>query len=355
MSGFFIGNISGITRLRIDGRELMSTPGLEFFDSQIKDRAFCNLFPENAEKNAGFVSINDCLDSDFTTEKTLLGDYRTFSLRIDRRAIPASSLKIKVLEATKKRLQETDRKRLYRHEREELRDSVKLALLKTIPPVTDIYDVAINTATGAVYFSCVSNKAIQELMDIFKDAFKIVLQPYDVVDVDYLRKNELSPLTIGREFMTWLWFKSEQKDGWVCINREDYAVNFTRRIALESGEGDYTETVVCSGRKSDLNEAKEAVRQGKKVKEARLRIEKDGAAWEFGYKGDSFQFQSVKLPMSADIEENETPEGRNLERLFMMAAITETMDELFRMFVTLRLSPEWPNELSAMLNWAAEP
>jgi len=355
MGGFFVGSVSGITRLQIEGYSSDQVdPKLESFDEQIKKGAFRSIFPENAEKNIGFVSIYDCLDADLSPEKTLLGDYRAFSLRIDRRAIPASSLRIRILEETKKHLQETGQKRLYREQREAIKEAVSLELLKNIPPVTALYDVAINMVSGTVYVSFLTTKIIQEFMDIFKEAFGLSLQFRDAVGREDLEKSGLSLLTVGREFMTWLWFKSQQKDGWICLNREDYAVNFTRRIALESGEGESTETVVCSGRNFDLNEAKEALRQGKKIKEARIKIEKDAAAWEFGYKGDSFQFQSVKLPMSAEVEENETPDGRNLDRLFMVAAITETMDELFKMYLRLRVSSDWAAEFSAMLAWAEE-
>jgi recombination associated protein RdgC len=263
-------------------------------------------------------------------------------------------MKIRVLEETKKYLQESGQKRLYREQRERIREAVRTELLKNIPPVTAIYDVAINTTSGIVYVSFLTNKLIQEFMDIFKEAFGLRVKFFDLVSNEDLEKAGLSLMTVGREFMTWLWFKSQQRDGKIAMNGEDYAVNFVRRMALESGEGEMTETVVCSGVNFDLNEAKEALRQGKKVKDARLRIEKDGTAWEFGYKGDSFQFQSVKLPMSAEVEENETPEGRNLERLFMVSAMIDVMDELFKTFLRIRISTEWAQELSAMLAWAEE-
>lgn len=353
MSGIIVGNIPGITRLRIDSGEAEGF--LASFDEKIRTRAFRDFFPENAEKNAGFVSINDCLDADFTVEKTLLGDYRVFSVRVDRRKVPASSIKIRLLEERKKHLQETGQKQLTKMQRETLRESVRAELLKNIPPVTAVYDVAINTVSGTVYVSALAIKAIQEFMDIFREAFEISLHLYEVVSLSQEDLNKVSPMTIGRDFMTWLWFKSHQQEGLIPINGRDYAIEFVRRIALESGEGDTTETVVCSGMNFDLNEAKEALRQGKKIKEARLVIETDdGTVWEFGYKGDSFQFQSVKLPTTAEIAENETPEGRNLERLFVMTAMIDVMDELFKMYLRLRISPEWAHELARMVAWAEE-
>jgi len=351
MGGFFVGNISGITRLQIDGDNV----SLPMFDEQIKKAAFDDFFPVNAEKNVGFVSANDCLDANFTTETTLLGDYRVFSLRVDRRTVPASAMKIRVLEETKKYLQESGQKRLNKEMREQIKEAVRTELLKNIPPVTAIHDVAINTVTGVVYVSFLTNKLIQEFADIFKESFEGQIKLFEqMVKNDDLEKAGLSLVTVGREFMTWLWFKSQQGNGKIAVNGEDYDVHFIRRISLESGEGEMAGTVVCSGADFDLNEAKEALRQGKKVKNARIRIEKDDMVWEFGYKVDSFQFQSVKLPVSAEVGENETPEGRNLERLFMVSALMDVMDGFFKTFLQLRLSTEWADELSAIRCWADE-
>jgi len=345
---FFDGKISGITRFRID-------EDLSQFDELIMKGAFRALFPENSAQNIGFVSINDCLDSELTTEKTLLADYRVFSLRIDRRVIPPSTMKIRLLEKTKEFLAETGQKRLYREQRENIRESIQADLWKKIPPVTDVYDVAIDWSTGIVYLSTLTSSVIDKFADIFKEAFGIYVKPYDVVSREEIEKvSGGTTAPIGRDFLTWLWFRSNLHDGLIEINNWKYTVSFVNRIVFEFDAGEYTETVVCSGVNPEIKEAKEALRQDKKIKEARIRIENEqGDTWTFGFKADSFKFQSVKLPTSAD-EDEETPEGRNLERLGLMSALTDRMDDLFEMYLQLRLSPDWPEEVAAMHAWAME-
>lgn len=352
--GFFTGKVSGVTRLKIEGGNAVSS--LPIFDEQIKKRAFRSLFPENSEISAGFVSINDCLDADLTTEKTLLGNYRVFSLRIDRRVVSPSSMKIRMLEEEKKRLKDTGRQRLSKSERNMIKDAVRIELLKNTPPVTAIYDAAIDMNLGIVYISPLTTNLIQTFMDIFKATFGVSLQLINPVREELEnRKVTLPELDISREFMTWLWYRSNQDECRFTMNDDIYAVNFVRRMVFESMGCESTETVVvCSEAMFDSEEAKEAFHQGKKVKEARINIEKDdeATAWEFGYKGDSFQFQSVALPVSSALEENETPDGRNLERLYMMTSMIDVMDGLFKMFIDLRVSQKWESELSAMLAWA---
>ncbi len=354
MSGFFNGNISGITRFQIAGFDRgLPMGGLSDFDEKIKAGAFCSFFPENAEKNVGFVSIDDCLDSNLTPENTMLGAYRVFSLRVDRRTVAASSLKIRTLEETKKHLQKTGKRRLLRIEREEIRDCARAELLKNTPPVTAICDVLVHTGTGLVYVASLINNMLQEVQDAFRRVFRLTLQLHEPISHQSLDKTGLSPSSFGREFMTWLWFKSQQEET-IAINGSASTVVFTRRIVLASGEGDYAETVVCSGIHADLKEAKEALRQGKKVKEARIKIYREEMTWELGCRGDSFQFQAVKLPPAAGTEEEETRRGMNLERLFLMMRLIGTMDLLLEKFFELRVSPAWPDEFSAMHAWASE-
>src|SRR5574340_359605 len=105
----------------------------------------------------------------------------------------------------------------------------------------------------------------------------------------------------GRELNTWLWFKSEERGGTVMIpGLGDTGVTFLRRLVLASGDGDYSESVVCQGLHAALKEGKEALRQGKKIKEARIRLSQDTMDWEFTLKADYFHFQSMKLPAPPD-------------------------------------------------------
>jgi len=130
-------------------------------------------------------------------------------------------------------------------------------------------------------------------------------------------------------------------------------MHFVHRLVLESGQGEYAETVACQGQHADLKEGKEAVRQGKKIKEARIRLGRDAAKWEFTFKADTFQFQSMKLPVPMDMDEEEEDKGgRVLERIYLIEAAVKTMDDLFAQFHHLRLSEGWPTEASRMETWA---
>jgi len=162
---------------------------------------------------------------------------------------------------------------------------------------------------------------------------------------------------LGREFLTWLWFKSEQRGGAIMLPGEgDVVVAFVRRIILSSGEGEYSETVSCQGLHSDLKEGKEALRKGKKIKEARIKLDINTDEYEFTFKADSFQFQTMKLPTSLTMtEEEEDKEGRILERIYQTEAAVGTMETFFSLFLEKRLSPAWQSEeIPLFKKWLAE-
>jgi len=61
---------------------------------------------------------------------------------------------------------------------------------------------------------------------------------------------------LGQEFLTWLWWKSEERGGSILLpGQGDIAVIFEKHMLLEYGEGDSSEKLVCSGLQSELQEA----------------------------------------------------------------------------------------------------
>ncbi len=161
---------------------------------------------------------------------------------------------------------------------------------------------------------------------------------------------------LGREFLTWLWRVSEERGGSVFVPESgDVSIVFQKRVILESGEGDYTETVSCQGFHATLEEGKAALRQGKKVREARILMGLGDHEWEFTFKADQFQFQSVRPPKTFGRSEDEDDlEGRVLERISLMEEPKKVMERLFTEFLRRRLDPAWiSEEIPKLERWAS--
>jgi len=164
---------------------------------------------------------------------------------------------------------------------------------------------------------------------------------------------------LGQEFLTWLWWKSEERGGTIELKGQgDIVVVFEKHMLLEYGEADYSERLVCSGLQTELKEARTALRTGKKPEQARLQIIKDDMEYNLTLGATFFEYRSVKLPKTAQTEagaggsasEAET-EGMILERIFLFEELVKIINDLFRMFLEMRLSAEWPEELAKIRTW----
>lgn len=356
------------TRYRVIG----DLPGQfnDFLDEGLKKNAFSNFMGQNAEKSIGWTSLENVLDTDFSYAKYKCGAYLIFALRVDRRTVPPALLKLRIMEAEKGHLAESGKKKLYRHEREVIKERVQLELRTKALNIPAFYEVCWIPEKNCLLFGSLSANAIEDFEKHFKESFHLPLQPFlpwDALATDEAEGNNtaaakaplpdtaaaVNPIFWGREFLTWLWYKSEERNGMINIPETgDQEIIFLQRLVLASGEGEYSETVVCQGLHSDMKEGREALRQGKKIKEARLRLSRDTTRWEFTFKADYFQFQSLKLPITENSDEEDDRAGQNMERIYLVESAMETMERLFAYFFHLRLSPQWENEvLSRMNKW----
>ncbi len=233
-----------------------------------------------------------------------------------------------------------------------MKEKVRLELAGIIPPVPSFFEACWSLRGKTVYFCSLSPAPVEDFKDLFKSSFKMdlaPLAPWDSAapgpeDSEGEDKPAASP---GREFLVWLWFKSEERSGKIAISRGDVELIFLKRMVLESGEGEYSESVVCQGLNAALEEGKEALRKGKKIKEARVRLSAEEFSWEFTIKADHFLFQSMRMPRSLEMEEESDRDGRILERIALMEKAAGIMDELYEIFRKETESPGMKAKRSA--------
>lgn len=339
----------------------------ESIHRQIKRFAFRELSMGSEEISYGWTSLENWLDTQFEYANYAVGDYLAFSFRLDRKKVPPSLIKIKYLEAEKKALTAKAKKFLPKGEKEELKERIHLDLLSKAFPVPSFFDVCWSLSQGWVILGSLSPKVAEEFEKLFKKCFNLTLSPRLPWDPQYVERplaekivslkegvflnpqspeqGKAGPPLLGREFLTWLWFKSEERGGAVQIpGMGDMEVSFARRLALESGGGEYSESIVCQGLHASLKEGKAALLEGKKVKEARIRLGVETEKFEFTLKADSCQFQTLRLPQGIEEEEETDKSGHLLERIYLLEKAMKAIDQLFSTFLKKRLSPQWSGE-----------
>ena len=160
---------------------------------------------------------------------------------------------------------------------------------------------------------------------------------------------------LGQEFLAWLWFKSEERGGSIELpGRGDILVVFEKHMLLEYGEGPESEKLICRGLQTELREARAGLALGKKPEQARIKIGSDDYEFSITLTAATMEFRSVRLPKTAGTEDGDDPEGfegQALERIALFEEGIELVNELFRLFISIRASRGWSDELVKLRAW----
>lgn len=160
---------------------------------------------------------------------------------------------------------------------------------------------------------------------------------------------------LGQEFLTWLWWKSEERGGSVeLVGVGDIIVVFEMHMLLEAGEGETNEKIICSGLQSELQEARTGLKMGKKLEQARLKVSVNDMEWNFTLAGSVMEFRNLKLPKTENSVESGNPEeteGMILERIYLIEEIDRIITGLFKQFLEIRVGSSWPQEVEKLRNW----
>jgi recombination associated protein RdgC len=162
---------------------------------------------------------------------------------------------------------------------------------------------------------------------------------------------------LGQEFLTWLWWKSEERGGSILLpERGDITVVFEKHMLLEYGEGESSEKLVCTGLQAELQEARTGLLMGKKVEQARIQIVNGDYEYSFTLAAALMEFRNVRLPKTAGTEGGnsnnpEETEGMILERIFLFEELVRLVNELFTVFIKIRVGEQWRDELQKVRKW----
>ena len=180
-------NSASFVRFNVEG-----DPPTDFWDfaaERIKKYAFRDIDDNYDERSIGWVSCLDMFDSEFAYTSYTVGDYLVLSLRIDERKVPAAALKKFTLKEEGRIKRERQIPRLSRDHRQEIKENMRLVLLKKAIPIPAVYDMAWNLSDNTVLFFSTSQKAIGSLEEFFKESFDLHL----MMQIPYISAGHLLP------------------------------------------------------------------------------------------------------------------------------------------------------------------
>jgi len=169
--------------------------------------------------------------------------------------------------------------------------------------------------------------------------------------LDKVRETE----SLGREFLAWLWFKTETGQGVFDLGEVGKAeLWFDGRMTLQIEHDLGVETITCTGDHPHMKEARFALSEKKGITQAMVKLSLGDNQWSFILDSTWMNFRSFKTPKVVQDKE-EDPDGIFYEKMFLVEGAMAAVDIIFSSFIKLRTSPEWETkERPALVKWINE-
>ncbi len=154
---------------------------------------------------------------------------------------------------------------------------------------------------------------------------------------------------LGEEWLIWLWYRSEREEGLFTLSDgSQVEFHFDNQLTLEAQLAEAERSRLSGGAPSFSTEAKEALRSGKMVSQAKVRLVRDGREWVMSIVGRSLAISGMKIPAVLTREEDE----KFFERQALLEEGDALLRGLFEAFLQVRLDlSAWNEEVDAIRRW----
>ena len=164
----------------------------EFAAERIAQFSFRDIDDTFDEYSIGWVAVDNMFDSSFAHASYAVGDYIALSMRIDERKVSKSLLQKYSRKEEERIKKEKQIPRLNRNQRVQIKEDIRLKLVKKSLPFPSVYDLCWNLGDSTVLFFSTSTKAQSVLEEFFKECFglTIILQVPYLAAVHLLNESE---------------------------------------------------------------------------------------------------------------------------------------------------------------------
>lgn len=355
---------------------------------QLSEEGFRSIEQSAEELSTGWVELDDYESSSFASESSFRRDHHLcFTLREDRRRIPAALLKRQVTQLSDKFLANNPTyNRVPKGELEQIRDTARSLLMSKTLPTPSCYDVVWDTERQLLRLCSLSQKVIDTFQGLFHQTFADLrlqllhplaraeqllseslqekLQQSNQAQTDAILDQIESNRWLGSEFLRWLLYRTLNSDSNYSVNcagpllaQQPFTAFLDNRLVLIGGGQEGLQKVVVAGPQDHYLEVRAALAQNKEIEEATLHLrreEEDG--WKLTLKGERFQFGSFRTPMiRPENDPNDDPlaeaEAAFLTKLGIMEEGEQMFNSLLKSFLELRLTDNWADESAAIEHW----
>jgi hypothetical protein len=357
----------------------------------LNSQGFKSIEQNSDELSIGWVTLDDPDCGEFSHPGVCHRDQHIcFSLRQDRRRIPAALYKRQVAQFSEKFLESRpDLKRVPKGEMEEIRDRSRTLLMARTLPTPSLYDVNWDTERNMVRFTSLNQKMVETFLGLFHQTFQTLrlvlyhpmaraeailttgqqetLKQANRAQTDSAIEQIDANRWLGNEFLHWLLYRTLNSDSRYGVSRpgplldkEPFLAYLDDRLLLVGGGQEGLQKIVVAGPQDSYREVKAALMQGKLIEEATLHMQRDDeSAWKMTLKAERFYFGSYRTPMiKPDSDPNDDPaaeaEAAFLTKIGAIEEGEQMFDSLLSGFLQIRLGESWGEELQVMEKWLQE-
>jgi len=162
-----------LTRYRVEGQ--VREPVVETIADALKTNVIRDIDNDSLDRTIGWTSFENPFNPDFEGASFSVGNILTFSLRIDKKNIPAKVVQKHWKMEMARRLADSGREHLSRNEQKMIKDDVINRLCLRIPSTPNIYDLVWNYEESQLWFFSTQKAANEELETLFSKSFKVTL------------------------------------------------------------------------------------------------------------------------------------------------------------------------------------
>ncbi len=318
----------------------------------------------------GWVTGRHLLDRQIDELNAFYGGYLRLCLLQAERKIPISLLRAEMKQEELVRLAVSGNEYVSRKERTEMKQEIMDRLLPTMPPQLKGMTFVHRPGDALLFAETLAEKQVDVFTRYLRDALGFPPQVFTPEELalhlghsdsrewipcsfsSEVDPDRTSPLA-GHDFMTWLWFQSEQSPDKVPAGKEGaVGVLLEGPLTLVMEGGGAHEISLRKGNPTQSAEAKSCLLAGKKLRKATLTLVRGEATWKLGLDGETFAIRGLKPVV---------PEGaldavsRFQDRMQQVETVSRILIGLFEAFVEERRNPDtWKQRVQEIRTWIQE-
>lgn len=169
--------------------------------------------------------------------------------------------------------------------------------------------------------------------------------------LESLRYLQTNQAFLGREFLTWLWYYTESGKHEINLGSLGiYKLYLDDKLVLTSTAGSAHEQALKGGTPAYAAEALVALQSGKMVHEAKFILQDKEQQWMWTMRADDLALRGVRLPSVQAPDASAHMQAR-IANTQLLVDVVET---LFKMYLELRMSDAFAQELRRIKDWMSE-